>query len=140
MAGFQSFKPSFSFIDTEQNMELLNQYSIHYDNQNMSSQSFLGFSNDNFLSQQVLPPFDHQYMQCFQPDFQHEQKNVMVIPDPTFTSPVHNGKRKSMDVSSSSTGNSSSHPVQESETDEKKYQVFIFTTISVFCYKEGSNL
>ncbi|KAF5771562.1 putative transcription factor bHLH family [Helianthus annuus] len=122
MEGFQSFKPSFSFIDTEQNMELLNQYSIHYDNQNMSSQSFLGFSNDNFLSQQVLPPFNHQYMQCFQPDFQHEQKNVMVIPDPTFTSPVHNGKRKSMDVSSSSTGNSSSHPVQESETDEKKYQ------------------
>nr|QCQ83124.1 transcription factor BEe 1-like protein [Ambrosia artemisiifolia] len=123
MEGFHSFKPSFSFIDTEQNMELLNQYPIHYDNQNMSSQSFLGFSNDNFLSQQVLlPSLDHQLMQCFQPDFHHEQKNVMVIPDPISSGPVYNGKRKAMDVSSSSSRNSSSHPTTESEIDERKYQ------------------
>ncbi|KAI3730378.1 hypothetical protein L1987_61548 [Smallanthus sonchifolius] len=118
-SSFNSFKPSFSLIDIDQNMELLDQYSIHYDNPNMSSQNFM---NDNFFSQQVLPSLDHQFMPCFHPVFQHEQKNVMVIPDPICTSPVYNWKRKSMDLSSSSSWNSSSHPVLESEIDEKKYQ------------------
>ncbi|XP_076904318.1 transcription factor bHLH62-like [Bidens hawaiensis] len=123
MEGFQSLKPSFPFIDIEQNMELLNQYSIHCDNPNMTSQGFMVFSNDNFFSQQVLPPLDHQLMQCFQPVFQHEQKNVMVIPDhPISTGSAVNAKRKSMDVSSSSSRNLSSHPIPESETDERKYQ------------------
>ncbi|KAK1416413.1 hypothetical protein QVD17_32204 [Tagetes erecta] len=122
--GFaSSFKPSFPSTDIDQNMELLNQYSIHYDiNQNNASQTFMGFSNDNFFSQHILPSLDDHFVQCFQPVFEHEQKNVMVIPDPVSISPVLSGKRKSMDVSSSSSGNSTSRQVLESEsTNEKKY-------------------
>ncbi|KAL8258004.1 hypothetical protein R6Q59_030045 [Mikania micrantha] len=123
-SSFHSLKPSFSLPDIEQNnMEiLLNQYSTHshyYENQNITSQSFI---NDNFFSQQVV---DHQFMQCFQPDFQHEQKNVMVIPGhEAFSGPVvSNGKRKSVDVSSSSSGNSSSQlVVAQSEMNENKKQ------------------
>ncbi|KVH90431.1 transcription factor bHLH75-like [Cynara cardunculus var. scolymus] len=121
-SNFHSFKPSFSFIDVDQNMELLNQFSIQYDNPSMSSQNFMGFSNDNFFSQQVLPPPDYQFMQTFQPVFQHEKKNVMVIPEPVPLGPVVNGKRKATDVSASSSGNSSPNPVSENEIDEKKYQ------------------
>ncbi|KAK9063888.1 hypothetical protein SSX86_017760 [Deinandra increscens subsp. villosa] len=124
MEGFQSsfhtLKPSsFTLTDIEQNMELLDQYSIH-NYHDMNQNIMGGFSNDNFIcQQQVLPSVDHQFMQCFQPVFdQHEEKNVVVIPGPL---PVLNGKRKSVDVSSSSSGNSSSYPVPESEIDEKKY-------------------
>ncbi|KAI3816371.1 hypothetical protein L1987_16064 [Smallanthus sonchifolius] len=90
---------------------LLNQFSIQYDNSNMSnSQGFMGFSNDNFFSQQVLSSLDHQLlMQNFQPE---------AVP----TVPVVNRKRKAMDVSSSTSGNSTYHLVTKSEIDEKKYQ------------------
>lgn len=122
-SSFHSLKPSFSFIDIDQNMELFNQFSIQYDNSSMStSQSFMGFSNDNFMSQQVLPSFDHQFVQSFQPVFQHEKKNVMVIPEPAPMGPVLNGKRKLMDVSSSSSGNSSSHRVTDCVINDKKFQ------------------
>ncbi|KAI7737133.1 hypothetical protein M8C21_026801 [Ambrosia artemisiifolia] len=121
ISSFHSSKPSFPFIDNiDHNMELLNQFSIQYDNSNMSSQTFMGFSNDNFFSQQViLPSLNFPLMQNIQPVFQHENKNVKMIPEAV---PVVNRKRKSMDVSSSSSGNSSSRPVSENEIDEKNYQ------------------
>ncbi|KAF5777621.1 putative transcription factor bHLH family [Helianthus annuus] len=118
-SSFHSFKPSFPFIDVDQNMVLLNQFSIQYDNSNMSSQTIMGLPNDNFFCQQVLPSMDHQFMQNFQQGFQHEHKNAKMIPEAV---PVENRKRKTMDVSSSSSGNSSSHPLTESGIDEKKYQ------------------
>nr|XP_043638948.1 transcription factor bHLH75-like [Erigeron canadensis] len=131
MEGFtssiHSFKPSYSFIDSDhQNMELLDQqFPIQYDNQNIiTSQTLMGLSNDNFYAQQlVLPSYEHhhQLVQSFQPLFQHEMKNVMMIPEPVI--PMGNvviGKRKAMDVvSASSSGNSSSHCI--SEIDERKY-------------------
>ncbi|KAM0019653.1 putative transcription factor bHLH family [Helianthus debilis subsp. tardiflorus] len=118
-SSFHSFKPSFPFIDVDQNMVLLNQFSIQYDNSNMSSQTIMGLPNDNFFCQQVLPSMDHQFMQNFQPVFQHEHKNAKMIREAV---PVENQKRKTMDVSSNSSGNSSSHPLTESGIDEKKYQ------------------
>ncbi|KAL7588708.1 hypothetical protein Lser_V15G36795 [Lactuca serriola] len=122
-SNFHSRKPSYSFIDIDQSMEFLNQFSVQYDNPNLNSQSLMGFSNDNFLYQQVLPPFDHQFVQSFQPVSQYEKKNIMVIHEPVATGPTISGKRKSMDVSASSSGNSSSHPVPENEiNNEKKYQ------------------
>lgn len=124
-SNFHSRKPSYSFIDIDQSMEFLNQFSVQYDNPNLNSQSLMGFSNDNFLYQQVLPPFDHQFVQSFQPVSQYEKKNIMVIHEPVATGPTISGKRKSMDVSASSSGNSSSHPVPENEiNNEKKYQVY----------------
>ncbi|KAI7746983.1 hypothetical protein M8C21_016291 [Ambrosia artemisiifolia] len=122
ISSLHSSKPSFPFIDNiDHNMELLNQFPIQYDNSNMSSQTFMGFSNDNFFSQQViLPSLNHQFMQNIQPVFQHQNKiNVKMIPEAV---PVVNRKRKSIDVSSSSSGNSSSRPVSENEIDEKNYQ------------------
>ncbi|KAI3778560.1 hypothetical protein L2E82_07938 [Cichorium intybus] len=121
-SNFPSLKPSYSFIDIDQSMELLHQFSIQYDNPNMNSQSLTGFSNDNILYQQVLPPFDHQFVQSFQPVSQYEKKNIMVIHEPVPTCPVINGKRKAMDVSSSSSGNSASQSVPENEINEKIYQ------------------
>ncbi|KAL4575509.1 hypothetical protein LXL04_022355 [Taraxacum kok-saghyz] len=127
MEGFTSnshtLKPSYSFIDIDQNMDLFNQFSIQYDNiPNMNSQSLMGFSNDNILYQQVLPPFDHQFFQSFQPvSHQNDTKNFMVIHEPIPTGPVISGKRKSTDVSASSSGNSSSQSVHN-EINQKKYK------------------
>lgn len=123
-SSFHSLKPSsFSLIDIDHNMDLLNQFSFQYDNSSMSSQSFMGSSNDNFLSQQVLlPSFDHHFVQDIQPVYlEHEKKNVMMITEPVSIDPIINGKRKTMDVSSSNTSGNSSY-LSVSEIDEKKHQ------------------
>ncbi|XP_071733125.1 transcription factor BEE 3-like isoform X2 [Rutidosis leptorrhynchoides] len=115
-SNFHSFKPSLPFLDIDHNIELLNQISIQND---YSSQSYMGSSYDDFLSQQaLLPSFDHQFVQ----NFQHEYKNVMLIQEPVSMDPIVNGKRKLiMDVSASSnSGNSSSRSV--SDLNEKKHQ------------------
>lgn len=78
-SSFLSCNSKPSSIDiADQNMELLiNPFTTQYDNIFLNTQSFMGFTNDNFFSQPILPSavLDHQF---FQPVFQHEKNNIMV--------------------------------------------------------------
>ncbi|KAA8542714.1 hypothetical protein F0562_023787 [Nyssa sinensis] len=109
----QNFKPSFSFLDFDPNVELLNHFpdlnpSV-LDNPNLNFQGFMGFSNDNFLVQQA-PEFPGNLIESFPGIFYPDDKSVVLASEPIVSagSDFHESKkRKAMDVSESSSGNSS---------------------------------
>ncbi|EOY21045.1 BR enhanced expression 1 [Theobroma cacao] len=121
-SDFQSFKQSFSFLDIDPAMESLNQFAELspgvIDNSALNFQSFLPFSNDSFFSNQAPEIPGNNWGENL-PGFIHHsnQSSVVSVAQPTVTSKTEfheSKKRKALDVSESSSGNSSSPQVSES--------------------------
>ncbi|OVA09449.1 Myc-type [Macleaya cordata] len=117
MANFtgelQSFKPTLPYLEMDSNMEIMNQFvelntsMLENNNPSLGLQSVMGFCNDNSFSHQEQPKFpinitsnpDHDQL-IFQPD---DCLNAI----PIVQSSASNKRRKSMAVSDTSSGNSS---------------------------------
>lgn len=114
-ADLASFRPSFPILDFDPSMEQINQFTeinqTILDNSNMNFHSFMPFNNDNFFSPQA-PEFPGNLAESFPAIFHQNNQNVMPVSHPT-TIPGNemefheSKKRKAMDVSESSSMNSS---------------------------------
>ncbi|XWS60953.1 hypothetical protein CRYUN_Cryun07bG0083400 [Craigia yunnanensis] len=119
-SDFQSFKQSFSLLDIDPTMESLNQFTelnqSVIDNSALNYQSFVPFSSDNFFNNQApeipgswgdnLPGFIH-----------HSNQSSVSVAQPIVTAKTEfheSKKRKALDVSEISSGNSSSPHVSKS--------------------------
>ncbi|KAK9278367.1 hypothetical protein L1049_027932 [Liquidambar formosana] len=120
----QSLKPSYPFLEVDPNMELVNQFTelnpTVLDSPNLNYHSFMGFSNDTFFSHQT-PEFPGNLEENFPGIFHLNEQNVMPVAQPIVSEGNYcheSKKRKAMDVSESSSGNSSS-PVSETGIKRK---------------------
>ncbi|KAM7475354.1 hypothetical protein LguiB_022597 [Lonicera macranthoides] len=117
ISNSRSFKPLFSFLDIDPNMELLNPSPIEPSNWN--SQNFMNFPIDNFFTQ--LPELDEN----FPPIFHHDEKNVISLSQPILLDGNdffhHSNKRKATEVSESNSENSL--PVVSDNGNERKHSL-----------------
>lgn len=132
-ADLQSFKPSFPFLDIDPNMELILQFSgispSVLENSNFNLQPLLPFSNDNFLGSQTAE-FPGNLAENFLGIVnQNNQNHAAPFPQLSSTSSAPAGnefqeskKRKIMEISESSSANTSPHI---SETGVKRKNVII---------------
>ncbi|KAF6165707.1 hypothetical protein GIB67_012604 [Kingdonia uniflora] len=126
IGNLQGFKPTLpNFLEMDSNIELLNQFAEMnqsvLENPNLALQNIIGFSNDNFLSQQQ-PDFSFNFpnnligMLHFDgPNAVQNNHAITPIED------VGNGsiKRKKASLTESSSGNSST-PVTENAKNKRK--------------------
>ncbi|XWS50740.1 hypothetical protein CRYUN_Cryun12cG0113300 [Craigia yunnanensis] len=123
-SDLQSFKQSFAFLDIDPTMESLNQFAelnqSVIDNSALNFQSFL--SHNSFFNNQApeIPDDCRENL----PGFIHHsnQGSVSVADQPIFTAKTEfheSKKRKALDVSECSSGNSSSPRVSESGIKRK---------------------
>ena len=125
-SDLQSFKQSFSFLDIDPTMESLNQFAelnqSVIDNSALNFQSFLPFSHNSFFSNQAPEIPDNRRENL--PGFIHHsnQGSASVADQPIFTTKTEfheSKKRKALNVSECSSGNSSSPQVSESGIKRK---------------------
>ncbi|PNT09623.1 hypothetical protein POPTR_012G055700v4 [Populus trichocarpa] len=128
-ADLQSFRPPFPFLDIDPSMVALSQFTevsqAILDNPSVNNiHSFMPFTSDNFFSHQA-PEFPGNLAEGFAGIFHQNDQNVMPVSQP-FTTPGNESefqeskKRKAMDVSESSSMNSSP---QVSESGSKRRNV-----------------
>lgn len=110
--NFQNIiRPSFPFLDSDQSMELLNQFigiNQHVmDNSNMNMQNLMSFSSDS-----ILCPSQQEFPGNLEEDFHHglvHHHNAVQVSVPNFEvgNKVHDAKkRKIMDFQETSSANS----------------------------------
>ena len=129
-SDLQSFKQSFSFLDIDPTMEPLNDFTelnqSVIDNSALNYQSFLPFFSDNLFSNEApeipgnwgdnLPGFIHH----------SNQGSASVADQPIFTTKTEfheSKKRKALNVSECSSGNSSSPQVSESGIKRRNVRI-----------------
>lgn len=101
ISNSHSFKPLFSFLDIDPNMELLNQFTDLNPNlvepSNLNSHNFMNSPTHNFFTQ--LPQLDEN----FPPIFHHDEKNVIPLSQPILSGGNdffhQSNKRKATEVS-----------------------------------------
>lgn len=80
-SDIQTFKSSSSFLEVDPNMEFLNQFThlnpSLIDTPTSNFHSLMGFSIDNFITQQV-PGFPNNLADNFPAIFDHDEKNVVL--------------------------------------------------------------
>jgi len=135
-ADLQSFRPPFPFLDIDPSMVALSQFTevsqAILDNPSVNNiHSFMPFTSDNFFSHQA-PEFPGNLAEGFAGIFHQNDQNVMPVSQP-FTTPGNESefqeskKRKAMDVSESSSMNSSP---QVSEIGSKRRNVNVLNQLS----------
>lgn len=109
-SDIQTFKSSSSFLEVDPNMEFLNQFThlnpSPMDTPSSNFQSLMGFSIDNFFTQQV-PGFPNNLADNFPAIFDHDEKNVVLDSAPPENDLHRCKKRIAIHELDSSSGNSS---------------------------------
>ncbi|XAR63921.1 hypothetical protein NMG60_11024074 [Bertholletia excelsa] len=120
-----NYKPPFSYLDIDPNMELVNQFPEANPTCmeiNPNFQSSEAFSMDNLFMQQQPPEFPGNLADIFTGIFHQDSKNVLPIAEP-IVPPADKfqkcKKRKAIDVPECSSGISSAQPVSEGMLKEK---------------------
>ncbi|XVE64046.1 hypothetical protein DITRI_Ditri07aG0069800 [Diplodiscus trichospermus] len=118
-SDYQNFNKSFSFLDIDPIMEPNHQFAelnqSIIDNSALYFQSFLPCSNDSFFSNQA-PEIQGNWRENMQDFIHHSNQDPVSVAKPIVTakSEFHeSNKRKALDVSECSSGNSSSPLVAE---------------------------
>lgn len=131
---FQSFRPSFPFLDIDPSMELINQFigmNPHVlDNSHVNMQNLMPFSTDSFFGSQE-PDFPGNLEGSF-PGLGHNvNNNALPVSLPNFQAEneIHEGKkRKTMDIPETSSANSTP-AASESGIKIKNVKFFYYFSI-----------
>lgn len=132
-SNFKNFKPSYPFLDIDQNLELINQFQSmshsFMENPNLNFQSFMPFPNDSILSTQTHG-FPGKLSQDFSGLVNDNISNQQIAPVTEPPIPVgniefhENKKRKATMTLSESTSGNCSPQVSESGIDRKNVIYF----------------